>query len=44
MFLLPPGFLGSQSRRWRERHAGVKVSDKYGAIKVKDKLREESKA
>lgn len=45
MFLVPlPSFLGSQSRRWREKHAGIKVSDKYGAIDVKGKLREGSKA
>ena len=43
MFLCPtpnPSFLGSQSRRWKERHAEIKVSDKNGAIDVKGKLRE----
>ena len=46
-FLYPtpnPSFLGSQSRRWKERHAEIKVSDKNGATDVKGKLREESKA
>lgn len=47
MFLYPtpnPSILGSQSRRWKERHAEIKVSDKNGATDVKGKLREESKA
>lgn len=40
----PPSFLGSQSRRWRERHAGIKLSDRYVATEVKGKLRKGSKA
>ena len=47
IFLYPTptsSFLGSQSRRWRERHAEIKVSDENGAIDVKGKLREGSNA
>lgn len=40
----PPSFLGSQSRGWSERHAGIKFSDRYVATEVKGKLREGSKA
>lgn len=46
-FLSPlPSFPGSQSRRGGggERHAGIKVSGRYGATEVKGKLRKGSKA
>ena len=47
IFLYPTptsSFLGSQSRRWTERHAEIKDSDKNGAIDIKGKLREGSNA